>query len=69
MAHSQRLISVIADSEAHRPASWSSVDVPEESLFGQILNALISRAETEVQVIAVDDPYMEVVSYADLNPQ
>jgi hypothetical protein len=68
MPHSQNLISAVVVAEARRPTAWSLVEVHTESLFGQILYDLTSQAETEVQVIAVDDPYMEVVSYADLNP-
>lgn len=68
MTHSPDLISEIVRSEARRPTTWSYVDVSGKSLFGQIVTSLISRAAADIQIISVDDTYMEIASYADLNP-
>ena len=68
MVYSTGLISAIVSSEAGRPAGWSIVNPPRSSLMGQVIDYLISQANTDLCLIAVDDPYVEIVSYADLVP-
>jgi hypothetical protein len=36
--------------------------------MGQVISYLISQAETDLDIISVDDPYVEITSYADLRP-
>lgn len=68
MLNRRELISAIVDSEARRPTSWSQVDAPKESLLGQVLTLLTSQARAGVEIISVDDSYLEMASYSDLTP-